>query len=136
VLAKKGAKWIVAAEIVETTKLYARTVARHEPQWLEEVARIYQAPLLPIRTWEKKARRWRRFERSTLLWPAAQSEGSACITGPMNVEESRKVFIRRRWAGRIQHHAPFFAHNQKADPRHRGAGGTSLAAPMCWWMTS
>ena len=33
---KKKPKWIMAAELVETSKLYARTVARIEPQWLEE----------------------------------------------------------------------------------------------------
>ncbi len=30
-------KWIVAAELVETTKQYARTVARIQPQWIEQV---------------------------------------------------------------------------------------------------
>ncbi len=38
VMFKKGAKWIMAAEIVRTTKLYARTVARVEPEWIEELA--------------------------------------------------------------------------------------------------
>jgi len=31
-------KWIVAAELVETTKQYARTVAAIQPQWIEEIA--------------------------------------------------------------------------------------------------
>ena len=31
-------KWIVAAELVETSKQYARTVARIQPQWIERVA--------------------------------------------------------------------------------------------------
>ena len=31
-------KWIVAAELVETHKQYARTVARIQPQWIEQVA--------------------------------------------------------------------------------------------------
>lgn len=37
-LFKKGPKWIVAAEIVQTTRLFARTVARIEPEWIEELA--------------------------------------------------------------------------------------------------
>lgn len=38
VLFKKGPKWIMAAEIVRTTKLYARTAAKVEPEWIEELA--------------------------------------------------------------------------------------------------
>lgn len=37
-LYKKKPKWVMAAELVETSKLYARTVARIEPEWLEEQA--------------------------------------------------------------------------------------------------
>ena len=33
-----GGQWIVAAEWVETSRLYARTVATIEPEWIEEVA--------------------------------------------------------------------------------------------------
>src|SRR3954470_8975837 len=35
--ASKAGKWIVAAELVETTRLYARTVGAIEPRWLEEL---------------------------------------------------------------------------------------------------
>lgn len=38
VLFKKSPKWIMAAEIVETSRLYARTVAKIEPGWIEELA--------------------------------------------------------------------------------------------------
>src|SRR5581483_12500292 len=34
---RKPGKWIVAAELVETTRLYARTVAAIDPRWLEEL---------------------------------------------------------------------------------------------------
>jgi ATP-dependent helicase HrpA len=37
-LFKRGGQWIVAAEWVETSRLYARTVANIEPEWIEEVA--------------------------------------------------------------------------------------------------
>jgi len=113
VLAKKGAKWIVAAEIVETTKLYARTVARIEPQWLEEVAshlikRHYYDP-----HWEKKAAQVAAFERSTLFGLLLNPKKRVHY-GPMNVEESRSVFIREALVqGEFNTMAPFFAHNQK-----------------------
>ncbi|MEP7329834.1 MAG: ATP-dependent RNA helicase HrpA, partial [Betaproteobacteria bacterium] len=38
-LARKGGKWVLAAELTETSRLYARNVARIEPEWIEEVAR-------------------------------------------------------------------------------------------------
>ncbi len=38
VLFKKAPKWIMAGEVVQTTKLFARTVARIEPEWIEELA--------------------------------------------------------------------------------------------------
>jgi len=37
-LFKKNPKWIMAAEIVQTSRLYARTVARVEPEWIELIA--------------------------------------------------------------------------------------------------
>lgn len=38
VLFKRAPKWIMAAEVVQTSKLFARTVARIEPEWIEELA--------------------------------------------------------------------------------------------------
>lgn len=37
-LAAKGAKWLVAAELVETSRRYARTIARIQPEWIEPLA--------------------------------------------------------------------------------------------------
>ena len=37
-LFKRNPKWVVAAELVETTRLYARTVAPIDPRWVEHVA--------------------------------------------------------------------------------------------------
>ncbi len=37
-LARKSGKWILAAELTETTRLYARCAAKIEPDWIEEVA--------------------------------------------------------------------------------------------------
>src|SRR5439155_8742476 len=37
-LAKKPPRWVLAAELVETTRLYARCAAKIEPEWIEAVA--------------------------------------------------------------------------------------------------
>ncbi|HUW25912.1 MAG TPA: ATP-dependent RNA helicase HrpA [Gallionella sp.] len=113
VLAKKGAKWVVAGELIETHRLYARCVARIEPEWLEEVGahlikRHYYDP-----HWEKKAAQVTAFERST-LYGLLINPKKRVHYGPMNPAESREVFIRQALVGgEFNTQAPFFAHNQK-----------------------
>ncbi|MEQ1814178.1 MAG: ATP-dependent RNA helicase HrpA, partial [Candidatus Nitrotoga sp.] len=113
VLAKKGGKWVVAAELVETTRLYARCVARIEPEWLEEVGahlikRHYFDP-----HWEKKAAQVVAFERSTLYGLLIHPKKRVHY-GPMHAAESRAIFIRQALvAGEFHTTAAFFAHNQK-----------------------
>jgi len=113
VLAKKGAKWVMAAELVETQRLYARCVARIEPEWLEEtgshlIKRHYYDP-----HWEKKAAQVVAYERSTLFGLVLNPKKRVHY-GPMNVAESREVFIRQALVGgEFETRVPFFAHNRK-----------------------
>jgi ATP-dependent helicase HrpA len=113
VLAKKGAKWVFAAEIVETTKLFARCMARIEPEWLEEVgAHLIKRSYFDAH-WEKKAAQVAAWERSTLFGLLINPKKRVHY-GPMNPEESREVFIRQALVnGEFNTLAPFFAHNQK-----------------------
>ena len=65
-LAKKAGKWVVAAELVETTRLYARCLARIEPEWLETVgAHLLRRHYLDPH-WEKRSGQVVAFERATL----------------------------------------------------------------------
>ncbi len=113
VLAKKGTKWVVAAEIVETTKLFARCVARIEPEWLEEVAAHLIKRHYYDAHWEKKAAQVAAWERSTLHGLVINPKKRVHY-GPMNVVESREIFIREALvAGEFNTQVPFFAHNQK-----------------------
>jgi ATP-dependent helicase HrpA len=113
VLAKKGSKWVMAGELIETHRLYARTVARIEPEWLEEtgghlIKRHYYDP-----HWEKKPAQVVAFERSTLHGLLLNAKKRVHY-GPMNVPESRGVFIRQALVeGEFDTRAPFFAHNLK-----------------------
>ena len=113
VLAKKGTKWVMAGELVETHKLFARCLARIEPEWLEEVGahlirRHYFDP-----HWEKKSAQVTAYERSTLHGLLLNAKKRVHY-GPMNVAESRVVFIRQALVGgEFDTRAPFFAHNQK-----------------------
>ncbi|HEU0233855.1 MAG TPA: ATP-dependent RNA helicase HrpA [Gallionella sp.] len=113
VLAKKGSKWVMAGELIETHRLYARCMARIEPEWLEEVGahlikRHYYDP-----HWEKKSAQVAAYERSTLHGLLLNARKRVHY-GPMNVAESRKIFIRQALVGgEFNTQAPFFAHNQK-----------------------
>lgn len=63
---KKKPKWVMAAELVETSRLFARTVAKIEPQWIEEVGK----PLLKYQYfephWNSQRGQSLAFEQSTL----------------------------------------------------------------------
>ena len=113
VLAKKGTKWVMAGELIETHRLYARCMARIEPEWLEEtgahlIKRHYYDP-----HWEKKAAQVVAYERSTLHGLLINAKKRVHY-GPMNVAESREVFIRQALVGgEFETRAPFFAHNRK-----------------------
>jgi ATP-dependent helicase HrpA len=65
-LARRRPRWVVAAELVETTRLWARTVARIEPEWVESlaghlVAREYSEP-----HWDRGRGQVLGYERVTL----------------------------------------------------------------------
>ncbi|MDP2693771.1 MAG: ATP-dependent RNA helicase HrpA, partial [Gallionella sp.] len=113
VLAKKGSKWVMAGELIETHRLYARCVARIEPEWLEEIGthlikRHYYDP-----HWEKKSAQVAAYERSTLHGLLLNARKRVHY-GPMNPAESREIFIRQALVeGEFNTMAPFFAHNQK-----------------------
>ncbi|MDR0478493.1 MAG: DUF3418 domain-containing protein, partial [Burkholderiaceae bacterium] len=65
-LSKRPGRWIVCAELVETTRLFGRGIAAIEPQWLEEVAGHLLKKQVLNPHWEKKAGEVIALERATL----------------------------------------------------------------------
>ena len=116
-LQKKAGKWIVAAELAETSRLFARCVARVNPEWIEQVGehlirRSYSEP-----HWEKKAMQVVAFERTTLHGLTLQAKRRVHY-GPLDVAASREIFIREGLvAGEIDqawiNRWPFYKHNQQ-----------------------
>jgi ATP-dependent helicase HrpA len=110
-LAKKTPKWVMAAELTETTRLYARSVAKIEPEWLESVAahllkRNYFDP-----HWQKKTAQVSAFEQIQLFGLTIVPRRSVHY-GTIDPVESRRIFIRSALvAGEYDTRAPFFAHN-------------------------
>ncbi|HOE42477.1 MAG TPA: ATP-dependent RNA helicase HrpA [Rhodoferax sp.] len=112
-LVKKPGRWIVAAELVETTRLFGRGIAAIEPQWLEQVgAHLLKKQLLDPH-WEKKAAEVNALERATLYGIVIYS-GRRVNYSRVDLVGAREIFIREalvggQWDTRL----PFLAANQK-----------------------
>ena len=65
-LAKKAGKWIVCAELVETSRLFGRCIARIEPEWLEEVGAHLLRREVSEPHWSKTSGAARGWERGSL----------------------------------------------------------------------
>ncbi|WP_418647407.1 ATP-dependent RNA helicase HrpA [Thauera butanivorans] len=65
-LAKKAGKWIMAAEQVETSRLFGRCIARIEPEWVEEVGAHLLRRQVFEPHWSKTSGAVRAWERGTL----------------------------------------------------------------------
>ena len=112
-LAKKGARWIMAAELTETSRLFARTVAGVDPKWIEQIGAHLVNKTQSEPHWEKKAAQVVAMERGT-LYGLPLYVNRAVPFGPINPREARKIFIRQALVdGDYDSRAPFFVHNQK-----------------------
>ncbi|UIF85017.1 ATP-dependent RNA helicase HrpA [Cupriavidus sp. UYPR2.512] len=112
-IARKVGRWIVAAELVETSRLFARTLARIEPEWLEQVGRHLLRVSWSDPHWEKKAGQVLALERAT-LYGLVVYQHRRVHYGPMNPQEAREIFIRRALVeGEFDTRLPFYAHNQR-----------------------
>jgi ATP-dependent helicase HrpA len=60
-------KWIVAAELVETTRRYVRTVARINPDWIEPIAGPLMKRTFSDPEWDSQAGSAMAFEKVTLF---------------------------------------------------------------------
>ena len=122
-LFKRQPKWVMAAELVETSKLYARTLAEIEPRWIESAAghlvkRSYSEP-----HWEKKRGQVAGYEKVTLFGLVLVSRRKINFS-PVDPVIAREIFIRSALVDEDFHtRAPFWHHNQEliADVRDREA---------------
>ena len=112
-LFKKRPRWVMATEMVETTRLYARTVASIETEWVEGLAgallkRSYAEP-----HWEKRSAQVTAFERVT-LYGLPIIAGRRVNYGALDAVLARQIFIREALVhGDFHCQAPFFKHNQQ-----------------------
>jgi len=111
-LAKKGPKWIMAAELTDTGRLLARTVAEVRPEWIESAGRHLLTRMTIEPHWEKDGARVVAFERVSLYGITLVARRKIHY-GPIDPELSRELFIRGALvAGEYDTRAPWFVHNR------------------------
>ncbi len=111
--ARKAARWIVAAELVETSRLYARTVADIDPVWIERTAAHLIRRSHGDPHWEKRSAQVMALERGTLYGLPVYLQRRVPY-GPIDPVHARQIFLREALvAGHWETRAPFFAHNRK-----------------------
>jgi len=110
-LFKKPPKWIMASELVETTRMYARNCARIEPEWIELVAGERCKRTIFEPHWEKRPAAVMAFERLSLYGLMINPRRKIHF-GKINPVEAREIFIRGALVEKeFNTHAPFFKHN-------------------------
>jgi ATP-dependent helicase HrpA len=112
-LSKKPGRWLVAAELVETTRLYGRGLANIEPPWIVQIAGHLLKTQLLEPHWEKKAAEVVALERATLYGIVVYSNRRVNF-GTIDPVHAREIFIREALvAGEWDTRLPFLAHNAK-----------------------
>ncbi|CAG0983531.1 ATP-dependent RNA helicase HrpA [Phycisphaerales bacterium] len=112
VLFKKGPKWIMAAEVVQTTRLYARTAARIEPEWIEELAGHMFRHQLSDRHFDAETGEPSAWERVTMNGIVVVPRRRAALARH-DPAAARRLFVSEglaqgKWGGEY----PFLAHNR------------------------
>ncbi|TKA11305.1 ATP-dependent RNA helicase HrpA [Actinacidiphila oryziradicis] len=112
-LFKKPPRWIMSAELVETSRLWARVNAKIEPEWVEPLAqhlvkRTYSEP-----HWEKDQAAVMAYEKVTLYGVPIVAQRKVNY-GRIEPETSRELFIRNALVeGDWRTHHQFFHDNRK-----------------------
>ncbi|WP_313646679.1 ATP-dependent RNA helicase HrpA [Pseudomonas sp.] len=112
-LGRKRPQWVMAAELVETTKLYARMVAKIEPDWIEPLAGHLVKKNHFEPHWEKKRGQVVAYEQITLYGLILVGRRPVHF-GPIDPVTSRELFIREGLVGgEIQSRAKCLAANKR-----------------------
>lgn len=112
-LAKKPGRWIVVAELVETTRLFGRGIAAIEPHWIPPLAGHLLKTQLLEPHWEKKAAEVVALERATLYGLVIYNNRRVNFA-KVDPVAAREIFIREALVGEEwETRLPFLAHNRK-----------------------
>ena len=93
-IGKKAGAWILAGELQETNRMYARTIAKIEPQWVERVAAHRLIKSLSDPFWDNRQGEVMAFERGT-LYGLPIYHGRRVRYEPHDPVMARELFIRQ-----------------------------------------
>jgi ATP-dependent helicase HrpA len=106
---KKPGRWVMAGELVETTRLFARTVAALDPKWLEELGGHLLKRERHDPFWDRRRGQVLALERATLYGLPVYANRRVAHD---DAAEARQIFIREALVkGELDTRAPFLAHN-------------------------
>lgn len=112
-LFKQSPKWVMAGEIVTTTRTYARTVAGLNPEWIEDLGKHILKKSHQDPQWNQSSGRVMANERVTLFGLEIVAKRRVHY-GPINPAEAREIFIVDALVHeRMDCRLPFFEHNRK-----------------------
>ncbi|HET9821832.1 MAG TPA: ATP-dependent RNA helicase HrpA [Burkholderiaceae bacterium] len=112
-LSRRPGRWVVCAELVETTRLFGRGLAAIEPHWLPQIAGHLLKTQLLEPHWEKKAAEVVALERATLYGIVVYSNRRVNF-GRVDPKAAREIFIRHALVeGEWDTKLTFLAHNRK-----------------------
>jgi ATP-dependent helicase HrpA len=110
---KKKPKWVMASDIVETRRVYARTMAKIEPDWIEHAARHLIKTSYSDPHWAKRPAHVAAAMRAT-LYGLPVVNGRKVHFGPIDPVKAREIFIRSALVeGEYDTRSHFFGHNRK-----------------------
>ncbi|MBS0196834.1 MAG: ATP-dependent RNA helicase HrpA [Planctomycetes bacterium] len=119
VMFKAGAKWVMACELVRTTKLYARTLAPIPPDAIERAATHLVKKTHYDPHWDGRVGRAMVFER-VFLFGLELANKRRVHLGGVDPQEARKLFIHHALVeGDCEIEAPFLSHNTRLASRVR-----------------
>ena len=105
-------KWVMAAELTETTRVYARNVASIEPEWIEQLAAHLVTRTHSEPHWERKSGQVIAFEQVS-IYGLVINPRRRVHYGAINPVEARDIFIRQGLvAGEVDTHGKFLRLNQ------------------------
>ena len=111
-LFNKAGTWIMAAEFVKTSQLFARGVANIDPAWLEEIGKDLCTRTYTDPRWEKKRGEVVADEQVSLFGLVIVN-GRKIAYGKVNPQEASEIFIRHALVqGEVFRPFAFMAHNQ------------------------
>ncbi|MFT5710079.1 MAG: ATP-dependent helicase HrpA [Halioglobus sp.] len=110
---KKKPKWLMAAEIVETSKVYARSVAAINPEWVLGINPSLLKYHYYEPRWQARGGQVMAYERIS-LFGLTVSDKKSIHYGPINPVESRELLIREGLiAAKFHPHPAFLKYNQR-----------------------